>query len=84
MIVFAPFMQMIFLVSFIYYWSKGDTEKTVEMFFREIVYNFLILEEVPFPVEAVEDAEWSCRERPDGDPDVLDVPDWDPLPALVR
>ena len=47
-------------------------------------YHFLILEEVPLPVEAVEDAEWSCRERPDGDPDVLDVPDWDPLPSLVR
>ena len=37
MIVFAPVMQMIFLVSFIYYWSKGDTEKQVETILRGIV-----------------------------------------------
>ena len=37
MIVFAPFMQMIFLVSFIYYWSKGDTQKTVKTIQRGIV-----------------------------------------------
>ena len=40
MIVSAPFMQMIFLVSFIYYWSKGDTKKQVELIFRGIVFLF--------------------------------------------
>ena len=33
MIVFAPFMQMTFLASFIYFWSKGDKGKKVEIIF---------------------------------------------------
>ena len=33
MIVFAPVMQMIFLASFIYYWSQRDSETNVEISF---------------------------------------------------
>ena len=64
MIVFAPVMQMTFLASFIYYyyWSGGDTRKKVEIIFMRLVLIKDFVEEVPFPVEAVEDAEWSCRE----------------------
>ena len=64
MIVFAPVMQMTFLASFIYYyyWSGGDTQKKVEIIFMRLVLTKDFVEEVPFPVEAVEDAEWSCRE----------------------
>ena len=62
MIVFAPVMQMTFLASFIYCWIEGDTGKKVEIIFIRLVLANDFLEEVSFPVEAVEDAEWSCRE----------------------
>ena len=48
------------------------------------VNKFLFnVEEVPLPVEAVEDAEWRGRELPDCGPHVLDVPHGGPLPSLV-
>ena len=64
MIIFAPAMQMTFLASFIYdnYWTGKDTQKKVEIIFMRLVLKKDFVEEVPFPVEAVEDAEWSCRE----------------------
>ena len=62
MIVFAPVMQMTFLASFIYCWSREDKGNKVEIIFMRSVLTNNFLEEVPFPVEAVEDAEWSCRE----------------------
>ena len=37
MIVFAPFMQMTFLASFIYFWSKGDKGKKVEIIFIRLL-----------------------------------------------
>ena len=39
LIVVAPVMEMIFLASFIYYWSRGDAEKKVEIIFRGITYK---------------------------------------------
>ena len=47
------------------------------------VHKLFNVEEVPLPVEAVEDAEWRGREPPDCGPHVLDVPHGGPLPSLV-
>ena len=47
------------------------------------VHKLFNVEEVPLPVEAVEDAEWRGRELPDCGPHVLDVPHGGPLPSLV-
>ena len=41
------------------------------------------LDQVPLPVEAVEDAEWRGRELPDCGAHVLDVPHGGPLTSLV-
>ena len=42
MIVFAPVMQMTLLASFIYYWSRGDKGKKVEMIFMRLVLQIIL------------------------------------------
>ena len=41
MIVFAPVMQMTFLASFIYYWSKGDKGRKVGIIFMRLVLQMI-------------------------------------------
>ena len=38
MIIFAPAMQMTFLASFIYYWSREDKGKMVEIIFMRVFF----------------------------------------------
>ena len=42
MIVFAPAMQMIFLASFIYFWSRGDKGKKVKIIFMRLDLQIIL------------------------------------------
>ena len=67
LLIFAPFTQLTFLGVYIYFWTSQESEKnevwTVNQCFEATTMVPFFVENVPFPLEAGEDAERSGRKH---------------------